>query len=648
MLLSRIENRALRLPRPVKRAIVLAIDCALCVVTVLASYYLRLGQWIVPTGLQLAPIAVSLMAAIPLFIRLGLYRAIFRYSGSAVLGTFWVAGAIYFLVFSSIFTFIGVPNVPRTLGLIQPLLLLSAIALTRSIARFWLGGGYQRALTLGARKGVLIYGAGNAGRQLAAALNSSADMSVAGFIDDDPALQGSVLYGKSIFGPAQMNERVAKDDVRHVLLAMPSATRARRAQILEQLKSVHVQVRTLPNLSDIAGGRIAIDDLRELDIEDLLGRDSIAPNQILLARNVTGQTVMVTGAGGSIGSELCRRILQLRPRTLLLFDSSEFALYSIHRELEAAQEAECEVELVPLLGSVTDALRLGMIMASWHPDTVYHAAAYKHVPLVEHNPAEGVRNNAFGTLATAQAAIAHGVRNFVLISTDKAVRPANIMGASKRLAEMIVQALSHEASGDTKFSMVRFGNVLGSSGSVVPLFRGQIKDGGPVTITHEDVTRYFMSIPEAAELVIQAGAMAKGGEVFVLDMDQPILIADLARNMIELSGLQVRDAANPGGDIAIEVIGLRPGEKLYEELLINGGEVPTNHPRIMQAREPMLGWSELRAMLDRLEAAINANDIEALRAQLSLTVGGFAPVDEVVDYVHRRRQGEAMALFSQD
>lgn len=640
MKLAAVQHRVLALSRPVKRAIVVAIDSLICVASVMVAYYLRLGEWIIPVGLQLAPIGVSVATAIPLFVRFGFYRAIFRYSGSAAVGTLWIAGSIYFLIFSGIFTFVGVKDVPRTLGLIQPVLLLIGIGMTRAVAKFWLGGGYARALELGARSRVLIYGAGSAGRQLAAALNNSSEMVVVGFVDDDASLHGSIMVGKPIYPPSRSGELIANEDIRHVLLAMPSTTRARRSEILQLLKDVPVQVRTLPDLNDIANGRIAVEDLRELDIEDLLGRDSVTPNQILLARKITGKTVLVTGAGGSIGSELCRKIMQLHPKTLLLFESSEYALYAIHRELEQALAGSGSVDLVPLLGSVIDPARVALVMDSWRPDMVYHAAAYKHVHLVEHNPTEGVRNNAFGTLVTARAAAAHGVRDFVLISTDKAVRPTNVMGASKRLAEMVVQALAHEDIGQTRFSIVRFGNVLGSSGSVVPLFRRQIKEGGPVTITHQDVTRYFMSIPEAAELVIQAGAMAQGGEVFVLDMGEPVRIADLARNMIQLSGLQVRDADNPTGDIAISVIGLRPGEKLYEELLIGGDNLPTSHPRIMKAREPLISWNEMVPTLALLEQDFAANDIVGLRKHLTQIVGEFTPDADVVDHVHRRRNSD--------
>ncbi len=641
MPLKRLEQRILALPRPAKRLVAMLVDTLLCVVTVLVAYYLRLGFWILPEGVRILPVAVSALVAIPIFIRMGLYRAIFRYSGWSALGALAVAGALYGLAFSIIFTLVSIDGVPRTLGLIQPVLLFIAVGMSRAFARFWLGGGYALVREMNGRSRVLIYGAGRAGRQLAAALNSSPEMVVVGFIDDDTSLQGSVMNGKPIFAPDQMQDMITNEAIRHVLLAMPSATRVRRAEILQVLKGTAVQVRTLPDLTDIARGRISVGDLRELDIEDLLGRDAVTPNQILLSRNIAAKTILVTGAGGSIGSELCRKIMHLHPKTLLLLDSSEHALYQIHHELELASGDAGSIDLVPLLGSVTDAARLALLMGTWRPDTVYHAAAYKHVPLVEYNPAEGVRNNVFGTLITARAAQAHGVRDFVLISTDKAVRPTNVMGASKRIAEMVLQALAQDQSENavgTRFSMVRFGNVLGSSGSVVPLFRRQIQEGGPVTITHEEVTRYFMSIPEAAELVIQAGAMAQGGEVFVLDMGDPVRIIDLARNMIELSGLQVRDADCPEGDIEISVVGLRPGEKLYEELLIGGDDMPTSHPRIMKARDPVSGWSVLAPMLQHLEQNLAANDAVALREQLTRIVGEFTPDDEVVDHIHRRRK----------
>jgi FlaA1/EpsC-like NDP-sugar epimerase len=427
-----------------------------------------------------------------------------------------------------------------------------------------------------------------------------------------------------------------------VFLAIPSAPRARRNEILDLVRAAHVQVRTLPGVMDLAQGRVQVSDLKELDIEDLLGRDPVPPNPLMLAKNITGKVVMVTGAGGSIGSELCRQIVQLSPSALLLVELTEFALYAIEHELQAhLQEANSQVVLVPLLANVRDASRMTEIFATWKPHTVYHAAAYKHVPLVEHNPAEGIKNNVLGTLTTAMQAVAHGCSDFVLISTDKAVRPTNVMGASKRLAEMVLQAQAAamaQANGNTRFSMVRFGNVLDSSGSVVPLFRRQIKDGGPITLTDERITRYFMTIPEAAQLVIQAGAMASGGDVFVLDMGEPVKIIDLAKRMVELSGLGLKDEANPNGDIEIQVTGLRPGEKLYEELLIGDNPLPTPHPRIMKAHEDFLPWTELQSKLAALGLSLDANDVPLIRTLLKDLVPGYQPDGEVVDWVWTENQ----------
>ena len=644
--MTNLHDSALGLPRGAKRGLALALDTVLCVGTVLAAYYLRLGAWMLPHGMQLLPVAVSIIVAIPLFIRVGLYRAIFRYSGRGALEALGVAGAIYTLGFATVFTFVGIEGVPRTLGLIQPILLIGAVGLSRIVVRFWLGGGYAQIRAQHSRSRVLIYGAGRAGRQLAAALSGSSELRVIGFADDDASLHGSLLNGQPIYPGERLEQLIDEEDVGHVLLAMPSASRSRRNEIIRLLQSRKVQVRTLPDFNDIAGGRISIGDLRELDIEDLLGRDPVAPSLALLSKNIAGRVVMVTGAGGSIGSELCRRIVRLGPAALLLYERSEPALYSIHHELESA-EGIAGIELVPLLGSVTDRGRLQAVMAAWKPDTIYHAAAYKHVPLVESNPVQGVANNVWGTLETARIARDQGVSDFVLISTDKAVRPTNVMGASKRLAEMVLQALAAAGGNTTRYSMVRFGNVLGSSGSVVPLFRRQIREGGPVTITHEDITRYFMSIPEAVDLVIQAGSMAQGGEVFVLDMGDPVKIADLARNMIELSGLTVRDAARPDGDIAIEVVGLRPGEKLYEELLIGDDDLPTSHTRIRMAREPMLDWSALEPRLAALRGHIDAADAKAAHAALRDLVPEFSPSDPLGDLVALRngngRRGDSTA-----
>jgi len=490
---------------------------------------------------------------------------------------------------------------------------------------------------------VMIYGAGEAGRQLAAAMANSHEMRVVGFLDDDERLYGQVLNGLRIYGPDDLEGLVLSLQISDVLLALPSISRHRRNEILSQMLHAKVSVRTLPSVSDLAQGRVTISDLRELDIDDLLGREPVTPDTLLLGKNTTDKVVLVTGAGGSIGSELCRQILKIGPAILLLVEQSEFALYQIHQELQAklANQPDSSIRLVPLLASVRDEERMREIMSTWKPQTVYHAAAYKHVPLVEHNPAEGIKNNVLGTLTAARAAAEQGVADFVLISTDKAVRPTNIMGASKRLAEMVLQALAADSSG-TRFSMVRFGNVLGSSGSVVPKFRQQIRDGGPVTVTHADITRYFMTIPEAAQLVIQAGAMAMGGDVFVLDMGQPVKIMDLATRMIELSGLTVRDEENPDGDIGIEVTGLRPGEKLYEELLIGDNPKSTSHPRIMKAHEEFLLWPQLEEKLRVLRMALDVNDVGVVRLMLEQLVSGYQPHEEIVDWIYLEQQMEAV------
>jgi FlaA1/EpsC-like NDP-sugar epimerase len=524
--------------------------------------------------------------------------------------------------------------VPRTVGLIQPLLLFFAISGSRALAHYWLGGLHRNRSQIDALPKVLIYGAGGAGQQLNAALANGLDMRVVGFLDDDDLLKDHVLNGQPVYSPDALAGLIKSKRVSHVLLAIPRASRRRRNEILERVRRYPVAVRTLPSVNDLAEGRVSVSDLHELDIDDLLGRDQVPPDHNLLSKNITDKVVLVTGAGGSIGSELCRQIRIGAPAKLLLIEQSEFALYSIHEELLGLQSADggLQFDIVPLLASVQDEEWMRKVMSAWHPDTVYHAAAYKHVPMVEHNPVMGIRNNLLGTLKTAKAAAENGVSNFVLVSTDKAVRPTNIMGASKRLAEMVLQAMVATVS-STKFTMVRFGNVLESSGSVVPKFRQQIHDGGPVTLTHAEITRFFMTISEAAQLVIQAGALAEGGDVFVLDMGQPIKVMDLARRMIELSGLIVKDEQNPDGDIEIKITGLRPGEKLYEELIIGNNPTPTSHPKILKAHEDFIIWPELESKLDALETAMNANDVSATRLIMKQLVNGYTPSGKIVDWV---------------
>ena len=646
MYLQNFALPMLALPRWSKRLVVLAVDSGLCVLTVWLAYYLRLGELVPLSGNALWAIGVSVGLALPIFVVSGLYRAIFRYTGWPALLTVARAIGIYGLLYASIFTAIGIKEVPRTVGIIQPILLLLFVGASRALARIWLGDQYQSILKRAARPKVFIYGAGRTGRQLAAAMANSHEMQVVGFLDDDDRLHGHVLNGQPIYTPGDLPNLVSTFNISAVLLAMPSIGRKRRNEILGDMRSAHVSVRTLPSVTDLAQGKVSISDLRELDIDDLLGREPVVPNHILLSKNIVNKIVLVTGAGGSIGSELCRQILSVAPDTLLLIEQNEFALYAIHQELEE-KLADSKIKLVPLLASVQDDQRMQEIMSTWKLDTVYHAAAYKHVPLVEHNPAEGIKNNVLGTLKAAKAAAENGVADFVLVSTDKAVRPTNIMGASKRLAEMVLQALAANQSfskGSTKFTMVRFGNVLGSSGSVVPKFRQQIRDGGPITLTHPEITRYFMTVPEAAQLVIQAGAMAKGGDVFVLDMGESVKIMDLALRMIELSGLTLKDAQNPDGDIGIEVTGLRPGEKLYEELLIGDNPKQTPHPRIMKANEDFIAWSDLEAKLGSLEVALNVNDVSLIRTMMQQLVPGYTPSDAIVDWVYMEQEAEARAM----
>jgi len=608
-------------------------------------------------------LALGLALSLPLFAVNGLYRAIFRYSGFHVLYTMNSTLLIYTVLFFLFFVLL-IPDVPKYLGILQPLFFANGTIFLRLFVRRWLGGyGNKKD-----REGVpiaLIYGAGSAGRQLATGLAMSPDVIIGGYLDDDDRLHGHYLNGLPIYNPAKLAEIKSKQNISQVFLALPSASRRRRAEIVDALLPYNLEVRTLPGLMDLTSGKVQVSDLKELEIEDLLGRDAVPPDLALLGKNNSGKVVMVTGAGGSIGSELCRQILRTEPAKLLLVELSEFSLYAIEVELRVQLEGQRKVEIIPLLADVRNADRISEIISTWRPQTVYHAAAYKHVPLVEHNPAEGVLNNVLGTLVIAKQSLIHGVSDFVLISTDKAVRPTNIMGASKRLAEMVVQALANNEGKDertidvrfeTRMSMVRFGNVLGSSGSVVPLFRRQIQNGGPITLTDEQITRYFMTISEAAQLVIQAAALAElksysepssfqkvpltKAEVFILDMGKSVKIVDLASKMIELSGLTIQNEENPQGDIAIKITGMRPGEKLYEELLIGDNPVPTSHPRIMKAQEDYLSWYELEPHLNELISAARNNDVFRIKDLLKLMVKGYVPEAGLVDWVWLEKNAE--------
>ncbi|MPY24844.1 polysaccharide biosynthesis protein [Shewanella sp. YLB-07] len=572
-------------------------------------------------------IALACPISILAFAKLGLYRAVLRYLSLQALTAIFIGVVIstVSLVFISYFADLGLP---RTVPIIYAAFSLVLIGGSRGVIRAIVGSGMKKE-----GEPVIIYGAGVSGRQLVTALMQSHEYYPFAFVDDDKSTHGSVVQGVHVHSPSIIRKLIKQKQATKVLLAIPSASRLRRKEILLSLEPLAVQVLTLPAMADLVSGNKLYSDIKEVEIDDLLGRDAVAPRQNLLADNIFDKVVMVTGAGGSIGSELCRQILKQKPKKLVLFELSEFGLYSIEKELSTtALESGLDVEILPMLGSVQRENRVLAVMESFKVQTVYHAAAYKHVPLVEHNVVEGVRNNVFGTMYTARAAIAAKVGTFVLISTDKAVRPTNVMGTTKRLAELSLQALAKE-NHSTRFCMVRFGNVLGSSGSVVPLFRKQIAAGGPVTVTHPEITRFFMTIPEASQLVIQAGAMGKGGDVFVLDMGESVKIVDLASKMIRLSGFEVRDTTNPAGDIEIDFTGLRPGEKLYEELLIGDDVTGTGHERIMTANEAYLSWEELELILSKLDMACHEFNHELIRDILLKSPTGFNPTDGICDLV---------------
>ncbi len=629
--------------RRAKQSLVLLIDLSACIITVYIAFYLRLGEWglirnDINSGLFLATV-ISLGLALPIFFVFGLYRAIFRYSGIASFLAIVKAIVIYSFLYATFFTVIGISGIPRTVGIIQPILLLITILAIRMLARYWLGDLYQQHSNSPVLQQALIYGAGSVGRQLAQAMMNNKRVRVVGFLDDNVALQGQLINQLPIYALSQLSELIIPLKISELFLALPEKNRKHRNEILRKIQDIKISIRTLPSMTELAQGKVTANDLQELDIEDLFGRESTVFDSISSNKNILGKVVLVTGAGGSIGSELCRQIFILGPAVLLLYEQNEFSLYALHQELQRRQTITGSKTniLIPLLGSITDTRRISEVMASWSPHTVYHAAAYKHVPLVEHNVTDGIRNNVFGTLITARMAVKYGVSDFVLVSTDKAVRPTNVMGASKRLAEMILQALAREriiSNTVTNFSIVRFGNVLESSGSVIPKFRQQIRNGGPITLTHPEVMRYFMTIPEAAQLIIQAGTMSKGGEVFLLDMGEAVKIIDLIRRMIQLSGLTLCDEGNPNGDIKIEIIGLRPGEKLYEELLIGDNPEPTSHPRIMKANEDFLPLEELEGKLQLLQAALDINDLDQIFQILERLISGYQMSDNIVDWVY--------------
>lgn len=605
----------LELPRVFRRLLLFTLDAGAVLVSIWAAFALRSGEWwpaMLSEAWALFPLALAV--SLPLFWSLGFYRSILRYAGRELFYTLFRGVGLGLLLVMACWLLLRGAEIPRSVWLFDGLLMVALLGGSRLLLRDYL---LRRFAVNASKKQVIIYGAGVAGVQLAMALQHDPEFIPVAFVDDSPELQNSVIGGLRVYRPTHLSRLVQREEIDAVLLAVPSASRRQRRAILDRLTHLPVRLLVMPSMTELASGTKRIDDLREVDVEDILGRDPVRPDQTLLDTCIRDKSVMVTGAGGSIGAELCRQIARLGPRRLILLELSEFALYQIERELR--EYGDGRFELVVALGSINDGDWVEQLLREHGVQTVYHAAAYKHVSLVEQNPVEGVRNNIFGTYRVAQAAADAGVDIFVFISTDKAVRPSSVMGATKRFAELVLQGLTQKTN-RTRFCMVRFGNVLGSSGSVVPLFREQIRHGGPVTVTHPEVTRYFMTIPEAAQLVIQAGSMAEGGEVFLLDMGEPVKVLHLAQRMIELSGFHVRDEAHPNGDIEIRFTGLRPGEKLHEELLIGDGNSPTAHPMIKQAREETLPWPTVERYLDRLEQAIRAADAQALRAALQQAV----------------------------
>jgi FlaA1/EpsC-like NDP-sugar epimerase len=622
----------LNLPRFAKNIVAIIVDLSLCVLCTWFAFYLRLDQFVLIQGVVLTAVIVSVALALPVFWLLGLYRTIFRYSGLSIIFSVSIALLVYGLLYFLIFGIFGVTGIPRSIGILQPMLLFFAIATSRLLAKYLLGGNYLFKDKSQFLKKALVYGAGDDGRQLASALANNNELKVVGFLDDDDRLHGQVLQGHQIYPPLKIANLIKSKEVQLVLLALPNIPRLRRSEILNNLSNYPLQVQTLPTVIDIIQGRVNLSDIKDLDVDDILNRHQVLPNSELLSKNITSKVVLVTGVGGSIGSELARQIIKLNPQKLLLLELNEFALFKIYEELSIINK---NLKIIPLLINAQDQNKVNEIFKIFKVETVYHAAAYKHVPLVEENISESIRNNVFATLAVVKAALSNSVENFVLISSDKAVRPTNIMGASKRLAELCVQGLYQNTKNNkTKMSIVRFGNVLESSGSVIPKFKKQIKDGGPITLTHPDVTRYFMTLTEASQLVIQAGAMSEDCDVFVLDMGESVKIKDLIYKIVKLLGLTVKDENYKDGDIEIKIIGLRPGEKLYEELLLGDNPQKTQHPKIQKAQDPFIPFNQLEADLNNLKTLLDHNKVLEVKELLTKIVKTYQSNSAIIDHFY--------------
>ena len=630
-ILIKAHKNIINLPRYVKRILAITVDIGLCIFCTWLAFYLRLEKFIDINNVTTLAVEISVLLAIPIFWLMGFYKTIFRFAGSSTIYTIFIATFIYSLLYFIVIGIYGIQGIPRSIGIIQPTLLFLSILASRIIIKFLFLGNFKTSKN---KTSVLIYGAGSAGRQLLSSLENNLEMKVVGFLDDDPQFHRQKILGQIVYDPSNIEKLINKKNIDLVLLALPSITRQKRNQIINTLNNLKVIVKTLPSIQDIIDGKVSVSDIKDLTIEDLLSREQVKPNLELLSKNINSKVVIVTGAGGSIGSEISRQIIKLEPKKLILIEFNEFALYKINEELKNINQ---NLKIIPLLLNVQSSLKIEEVIKTFKVDTVYHAAAYKHVPLVEENICESIKNNVLGTFIIAKAALKYNVSNFVLISSDKAVRSTNVMGATKRLAEICVQSLYDNQNQQSKFAIVRFGNVLQSSGSVIPKFKKQIKVGGPITLTHPDVTRYFMTITEASQLVIQAGAMAEKCEVFVLDMGKSVKIKDLIDKMIKLSGLTIKDTKNLDGDIEIKITGLRPGEKLYEELLIGDNPQKTYHEKIQKAQDPFIPFNRLRIDLDNLSSLIEENGVAETKDMLSKLVPSYQSNSKIVDHFYEEK-----------
>jgi len=632
MLLEESQN-IINLPRYAKRVLAIILDLGLCILCTWLAFYIRLEQFIKINDVTILAVLISIILAIPIFWLMGLYKTMFRFLGSSIILTVFVAIFSYSLLYFAVIGIYGIQGIPRSIGILQPVLLFLGITSSRIIIKYLFISNFNFKNSKN-KKNVLIYGAGDAGRQLLTSLENNLEMKVVGFLDDNLQFHKQIVLGQTVYDPLKINKLIKKKNIDIILLALPLITRIKRNQIINSLSRYKVTVKTLPRIQDIVDGKISVSDIKDFTIEDLLSREQVQPNLELLSQNIKSKVVMVTGAGGSIGSEISRQITKLKPKKLILLELNEFALYKVNEELKNIAQ---NLKIIPLLVNIQNSSRVEEVFKTFKVDTVYHAAAYKHVPLVEENICESIKNNVFGTFLLAQIALRYKVTNFVLISSDKAVRSTNIMGASKRLSEICIQSLYNNQNTNCKFAIVRFGNVLQSSGSVIPKFKKQIKLGGPVTLTHPDVTRYFMTITEASQLVIQAGAMSESCEVFILDMGESIKIRDLIDKMIKLSGLIIKNPKNLEGDIEVKITGLRPGEKLYEELLIGDNPQKTYHEKILKAQDPFIPFNQLKIDLDNLSNLLEENRVADVKDMLAKLVPSYQSNTKIVDHIYEEQ-----------